>query len=333
MRILVTGGTGYIGSHTAVELIQQGHAVSIVDNLSNSDVTVIESIMKITSTDVDFHQIDLLESVALTKLFTLREFDAVIHFAGFKAVGESVVTPLKYYQNNIKGTLNLLEAMALHNVKNLIFSSSATVYSPKNQMPLDENADLYPTNPYGRTKLMIEHICQDVCASDPEMQIVLLRYFNPVGAHESGFIGENPVGVPNNLFPYISQTAKGKREYLSIYGNDYDTSDGTGIRDYIHVVDLANGHVKALETELGSGVHVFNLGTGIGYSVLDAIKTFERVNGVRIPYRFVDRRPGDVAVCYSNPNKAKETLNWEAKRNLEQMCYDSWKYENNGDLY
>lgn len=328
MRIIVTGGTGFIGSHTCVELQNIGYEVTIIDNLSNSDISVLQRAERITGESFDFHRIDLLNVDALSKAFAANKYNAVIHFAGLKAVGESVVSPLKYYQNNVQGTLNLLEAMAIHNIKKLIFSSSATVYSPKNAMPLDENADLYPTNPYGRTKLMIEQICQDMCESDPEMQIVLLRYFNPVGAHESGLIGENPVGVPNNLFPYISQTARGKREYLSIYGNDYDTPDGTGIRDYIHVVDLAHGHLRALEAELGNGLHVFNLGTGLGYSVLDAVHAFERVNGVKIPYRFADRRPGDVAVCYSNPNKAKEVLSWEAKRNLEEMCYDAWNFEN-----
>lgn len=328
MKVLITGGTGFIGSHTCVELLQDEHDITIIDNLSNSDISVLQSIESISGKRIDFHRIDLLDFDSLSNALEAKEFNAVIHFAGLKAVGESVATPLKYYQNNVQGTLNLLEAMAIHKVKKLIFSSSATVYSPKNLMPLDENSELCPTNPYGRTKLMIEQICQDVCVSDPDMQIVLLRYFNPVGAHESGLIGENPVGVPNNLFPYISQTAKGKREYLSIFGNDYNTPDGTGIRDYIHVVDLANGHVKALEAELSNGVHVYNLGTGIGYSVLDAIHAFERVNSVKIPYRFVDRRPGDVAVCYSNPNKAKEALNWEAKRNLEQMCFDAWNFEN-----
>ena len=327
MRIIVTGGTGFIGSHTCVELQKIGHEVTIIDNLSNSDISVLQSIESISGKHLDFKKIDMLDFDSLSNAFATNEYDAVIHFAGLKAVGESVATPLRYYQNNVQGTLNLLEAMAIHNVQKLIFSSSATVYSPMNQMPLDENADLCPTNPYGRTKLMIEQICRDVCASDPEMQIVLLRYFNPVGAHESGLIGENPVGVPNNLFPYISQTARGKREYLSIYGNDYDTPDGTGIRDYIHVVDLAHGHVKALDAELCNGQHVFNLGTGIGFSVLDAIHAFERVNGVKVPYRFVDRRPGDVAVCYSDPSKAKEALNWEAKRNLEQMCFDAWNFE------
>lgn len=327
MNILVTGGTGFIGSHTCVELLQRGHSVSVIDNLSNSKISVLERITEITGKIVDFHKIDLLDSDAMETLFSVSDFDAVIHFAGAKAVGESVADPLKYYINNVQGTLILLSRMMKYNVKHLVFSSSATVYSPDNDMPLCEDSRLGPTNPYGRTKLMIEDICKDVCSSDKDMKIVLLRYFNPVGAHPSGLLGESPIGIPNNLFPYITQTAKGERDYLRVFGNDYDTPDGTGVRDYIHIVDLAIGHIKALEADLDCGIHVFNLGTGNGYSVLEIIAAFEKTTGKRVPYMISERRPGDIPICYSNPEKAHSVLGWQAHRNLHQMCIDAWNYE------
>ena len=327
MKILVTGGTGFIGSHTCVELLQHGHRVTIVDNLSNSDVSVLERTREITGRAVDFHQIDLLDSEALDTLFSVSGFEAVIHFAGVKAVGESVADPLKYYTNNVQGTLTLLRMMKKHRVNHLVFSSSATVYSPDNDMPLCEDSSLGPTNPYGRTKYMIEEICRDLCSGDKDMKIVILRYFNPVGAHPSGLLGESPIGIPNNLFPYITQTAKGDRDYLRVFGNDYDTPDGTGVRDYIHVIDLAMGHIKALEADLGSGIHVFNLGNGNGYSVLEIIAAFEKATGKRVPYRIIDRRLGDVPVCYSNPERALSILKWKASRELQQMCCDAWNYE------
>lgn len=327
MNILVTGGTGFIGSHTCVELLQEGHDVTVIDNLSNSCVSVLERITEITGKEIRFHHVDILNSQALEALFLSCEFHTVIHFAGVKAVGESVADPLKYYTNNVQGTLNLLQVMKKHYVKHMVFSSSATVYSPQNKMPLHEDSIIGPTNPYGRTKLMVEDICRDLCLCDAEMRIILLRYFNPVGAHPSGLLGEAPVGIPNNLFPYITQTAKGERDNLSVFGNDYDTPDGTGVRDYIHIIDLAVGHVKALEADLDSGIHVFNLGTGKGYSVLDIISAFEQATGRRVPYKITKRRRGDIAICYSNPEKAQTVLNWRAIRDLHQMCVDAWNYE------
>ncbi|AOL35806.1 MULTISPECIES: UDP-glucose 4-epimerase GalE [Geobacillus] len=328
MAILVTGGAGYIGSHASVELLENGYDIVIADNLSNSHMEAIRRIKELTGKDFPFYQCDLLDYEALDQLFQEHDIDAVMHFAGLKAVGESVQIPLKYYHNNITGTLNLCRAMSKHNVKKMVFSSSATVYGNPERVPIDETFPLQATNPYGRTKLMIEEILRDLYVSDRTWRIALLRYFNPIGAHKSGRIGEDPNGIPNNLMPYITQVAIGKREKLYVFGNDYNTHDGTGVRDYIHVVDLVRGHIKALEyLERHTGVEAFNLGTGKGYSVLDLVNTFSEVNHVKIPYEFTDRRPGDVAISYANPEKANKILNWKAEYDLRQMCEDSWRWQ------
>ena len=330
MAVLVTGGAGYIGSHTVVELLKANYEVVIVDNYSNSKPEVLNRIKTITDKDFTFYEADLLDKPALEEIFKKEAIDSVIHFAGYKAVGESVAKPVEYYHNNITGTLILLEVMKEHGVKNIVFSSSATVYGMNNPSPLTEELPTSATNPYGYTKVMIEQILRDVNVSDEEWNIALLRYFNPIGAHESGLIGEDPSGVPNNLMPYITQVAVGKLPELSIFGDDYDTHDGTGVRDYIHVVDLALGHLKALES-FGNykGVGTYNLGTGIGYSVLDLVKNFQKANDIVIPYKLVERRPGDVATCYADATRANEKLGWNAKKDLADMCRDSWNWQSN----
>ena len=333
MTILVTGGAGYIGSHAAVELLGHGYEIVIVDNLSNSNIEAVNRIKELSGKEFAFYEMDLLDKGALEEVFNKHSFEAVIHFAGLKAVGESVAIPLKYYHNNITGTINLLETMAAHNVKSLVFSSSATVYGYPEVVPIDESFPLSVTNPYGRTKLMIEDILRDLHASDSTWKIALLRYFNPIGAHHSGRIGESPTGIPNNLMPYITQVAIGRREKLSVFGNDYNTTDGTGVRDYIHVVDLVLGHIKALEyLKHNDGIDTFNLGTGTGYSVLELVEAFKTATGKDIPYELVDRRPGDVAICYANPEKAEQLLGWKAEKNLQQMCEDSWRWQSNNPV-
>lgn len=328
MRVLVTGGAGYIGSHTCLELLRTGFNVVVVDNLSNSSEESLRRVQKITGKTLEFHKVDLLNKRALATVFSQYRFDAVIHFAGLKAVGESVDIPLKYYHNNISGTITLCEVMAKYNVKNIVFSSSATVYGEPHTVPITEDFPTMATNPYGRTKLFIEEILKDLYVSDNYWNIVLLRYFNPVGAHHSGRIGEDPKGIPNNLMPFISQVAVGKLKELSVFGNDYPTNDGTGVRDYIHVVDLALGHVRALQKLIGqSGVHIYNLGTGRGYSVLEMISAFEKVSGRKIPYRTIDRRPGDIAECYADPSKAEKDLGWRTERGIEDMCVDTWRWQ------
>lgn len=328
MNILVTGGAGYIGSHTCVQLLEAGHNIIVLDNLDNSCEESLNRVKKITGKNFKFYKIDLLDYDGTNKVFEENEIDAVIHFAGLKAVGESVAIPLRYYHNNITGTLNLCDIMSKHNVKKLVFSSSATVYGDPATVPITEDFPLHATNPYGRTKLMIEEILRDLYVSDNDWDIVILRYFNPVGAHESGMMGEDPNGIPNNLVPYISRVAVGTLECLSVFGNDYNTPDGTGVRDYIHVVDLADAHVKSVEkiTEK-SGVLTYNIGTGNGYSVLDIVKAFGKACGHDIKYKIVDRRPGDIAICYADPKKAKDELGFEAKRTLEDMCNDTWKWQ------
>lgn len=330
MAILVTGGAGYIGSHTCVELLNNGFEIIVLDNLSNSSVESINRVKEITGKQFKFYEEDLLNSGALNKIFEENKIEAVIHFAGLKAVGESVAIPLRYYNNNIISTLVLCEVMQKHNVKKLIFSSSATVYGIPETSPITEEFPLSATNPYGQTKLMIEQIMRDVALADEEWSIALLRYFNPFGAHESGRIGEDPNGIPNNLMPYVTQVAVGKLKELNVFGNDYPTKDGTGIRDYIHVIDLANGHVKALEKVLNKrGVDAYNLGTGTGYSVLEMVEAFEKVSGKKVPYKITERRPGDVAVCFADASKAKLELGWEATRGIEEMCEDSWRWQLN----
>ncbi|WP_113674181.1 UDP-glucose 4-epimerase GalE [Vallitalea guaymasensis] len=330
MNILVTGGAGYIGSHTVVQLLEEGYGVIIVDNFSNSKPESLKRIKEITGKDFKFYEVDLLDREALDKVFVDNEIDAVIHFAGLKAVGESVSIPMKYYHNNITGTLVLCELMKKHNVKNMVFSSSATVYGMNNVSPLTEDLPLSTTNPYGSTKLMIEQILRDIYVSDNTWSIALLRYFNPIGAHISGRIGEDPNGIPNNLMPYITQVAIGKREELSVFGNDYDTHDGTGVRDYIHVVDLASGHLKAVNKVMGmKGIEAYNLGTGTGYSVLDVINNFEKATDVKVPYKIIERRPGDIGTCYADASKAYKELGWKAEKNLEDMCRDSWRWQSN----
>ena len=328
MSILVTGGAGYIGSHTVVELLNEGEDVIIVDNFVNSKPSAIEAIKKITNKKFQFYELDLRDKEGLNEVFDEnKDITAVIHFAGLKAVGESVAKPIEYYDNNIYGTLVLLEVMKSHNVKKIIFSSSATVYGDPKEVPIKEDFPLSATNPYGQTKLMIERILNDVYVSDNEWSVILLRYFNPIGAHESGLIGENPNGIPNNLMPYINQVALGKLDHLNVFGNDYPTPDGTGVRDYIHVVDLANGHLKALErAEKITGVEAYNLGTGKGYSVLDIVKNFEKATGQKIKYEITPRRPGDIAECYADPSKAEKYLGWKAEKDLEQMCKDAWNF-------
>lgn len=327
-QILITGGTGFIGSHTVLELLKKNYDVVVLDNLSNSKKESLTRVEKISGKKINFYKIDLLDKKGLHNLFSSYRFDSVIHFAGLKAVGESVKEPLKYYQNNITGTLNLCEVMVEHDVKKIVFSSSATVYGDPEESPITEESKLTSVNPYGATKLGIENIFRDLFKSDPSWRIALLRYFNPVGAHESGLIGEDPNGIPNNLFPYITQVAVGKLNHLRIYGDDYETHDGTGVRDYIHVVDLANGHIKCLEKlSESTGIYTYNLGTGKGSSVLDVVKAFEKANGVAIPYKFVPRRPGDAAVCYADVSKAAKELNWRTERNLEDMCRDAWRWQ------
>ena len=329
MSILLTGGAGFIGSHTAVEVIESGYDVVIADDLSNSEESVINRIEKITGKRPVFYNINVADRSAMETVFAENAIDAVIHFAGFKAVGESVEKPLDYYRNNLDTTLTLLDAMKNHGCKSIIFSSSATVYSLVDEVPFtEESGPLGCTNPYGWTKYMIEQILKDVAAADPEMSVVLLRYFNPIGAHESGLIGEKPNGIPNNLMPYITQVAQGIRPKLNVFGNDYPTPDGTGVRDYIHVVDLAKGHVAALDySQKHSGCEVFNLGTGHGYSVLDLVKTFEKVNGVEVPFEIAGRRAGDIAICYADPHKAENVLGWKAEKGIEEMCRDSWRWQ------
>ncbi|HDR7367089.1 UDP-glucose 4-epimerase GalE [Bacillus toyonensis] len=330
MAILVTGGAGYIGSHTCVELLNSGYEIIVVDNLSNSSVESINRVKEITGKQFKFYNEDVLNREALDKIFEENIIDAVVHFAGFKAVGESVAIPLTYYHNNITSTLVLCQVMKQHNVKKMIFSSSATVYGIPETSPITEKFPLSATNPYGQTKLIIEHIMRDVAFADAQWSIALLRYFNPFGAHESGRIGEDPNGIPNNLMPYVTQVAVGKLKKLNVFGNDYATKDGTGVRDYIHVVDLANGHVKALEKVLHTtGVAAYNLGTGTGYSVLEMVEAFEKVSGKKVPYKITERRPGDVAVCFADASKAKRELGWEATRELEEMCTDSWRWQLN----
>lgn len=328
MNILVTGGAGYIGSHTCVALLENNYDVTVVDNLSNSHLTALERVRQITGRAVQFHEADILDTRYLSRIFDTSGIDAVIHFAGLKAVGESVEQPLRYYHNNISGTLSLLDAMNQAGVKKIVFSSSATVYGSPASLPIKEDFPLFVTNPYGRTKLMIEEILTDLHASDPEWGIALLRYFNPVGAHESGLIGEDPSGIPNNLMPYISKVAVNALPYVNVFGNDYDTPDGTGVRDYIHVVDLAMGHIRALPRIIGSsGVEIFNLGTGTGHSVLEMIRGFEKAAERKIPYRITDRRPGDIAACWADPGRARELLGWEAEKTLDDMCRDSWRWQ------
>ena len=333
MAILLPGGAGYIGSHTAVELLNKGREIVIIDNFSNSNPTILEKIKKITGKDFKFYEMDYLNKAELEKVFEENKIDAVMNFAGFKAVGESVKKPLEYYKNNISGALVLLETMKKYNCKKFIFSSSATVYGEPERIPLTEDCKTGgTTNPYGTTKLFIEQILKDLYVSDNSWDICILRYFNPVGAHESGLIGEEPQGIPNNLMPYVVRVAAGKLEQLSVFGNDYETHDGTGVRDYIHVVDLAKGHIKALEKleKEKEGLFIYNLGTGVGYSVLDMVKAFEEATGKKVNYKIVDRRPGDIATCYANPKKAEEELGWKAEKNLKDMCMDSWRYiENN----
>lgn len=324
MNILVTGGTGYIGSHTCVELIKSGHDVVIVDNLSNSKIEVLDYIKEITGYSCKFYQCDILDRPGLQKVFSENKIDSVIHFAGLKAVGESCAKPLLYYRNNISGTVILCEVMAEFGVKNIVFSSSATVYGVPKEVPLKEDFPLSTTNPYGSTKLMIEGILKDLYNADNEWNITVLRYFNPIGAHESGLIGEDPNGIPNNLMPYITKVASKQLPCLGVFGNDYPTPDGTGIRDYIHVVDLADGHVKAINHM--NGYQVFNLGTGVGYSVLDLVNAFVKVNGVEVPYEIKSRRPGDIAENFADATKAKQILGWSAKYGIEDMCCSSWNF-------
>ena len=329
MAVLLTGGAGYIGSHTAVELLNSGKDLVIVDNFSNSDEKVLENIKKITGKDFKFYEINYLDREKLEKVFEENKIDSVINFAGYKAVGESCQIPLEYYYNNVSGAIVLLQTMAKYNVKKFIFSSSATVYGEPERIPLTEECKVGgTTNPYGTTKLYIEQILKDLYKSDNTWDICILRYFNPVGSHESGLIGEEPKGIPNNLMPYIVRVASGELKELSVFGNDYNTLDGTGVRDYIHVVDLAKGHVKALEKieKEGKGLFIYNLGTGTGYSVLDMVKAFEKSTGKNVPYKIAPRRAGDIATMYADPKKAKEELGWVARKNLEDMCKDSWNY-------
>lgn len=333
MKVLVTGGTGYIGSHTAVALIEAGHEVVIVDDLSNSKADVVDKIAKITGKKPWFYHIDMKDKALLETVFKEHQLDATIHFAGYKAVGESVEKPLMYYHNNILITLHLLELMAQYQVNKIIFSSSATVYGNPSVVPITEDEPVKTTNPYGATKVMIESILADCCHANPQLSVVSLRYFNPIGAHKSGLIGEVPNGIPNNLLPYIAQVATGQREYLRVWGNDYPTVDGTGVRDYIHVVDLALGHVKALEyaSQL-QGIDYINLGTGNGYSVLEVKNAFEKATGKTIPYKIMPRRPGDIATCYADTTKALKVLGWKAQYEINQMCVDLWRfYSNNSE--
>ena len=331
MKILVTGGAGYIGSHTCVELLNKGMDVVVIDNLDNSNAESLNRVEKITGKKVVFYEADVRDRAALERIFTEHKIDCTIHFAGLKAVGESVAKPLEYYDNNLNSTITLAETLRKFNSKKIVFSSSATVYNGANKMPLAEDSITGGcTNPYGWTKYMSEQILRDLAKADSEFTVVLLRYFNPVGAHASGLIGEDPRGIPNNLMPFISQVAVGRRDHLNVFGSDYDTPDGTGVRDYIHVVDLARGHVAAIDfMQANKGEFVFNLGTGVGYSVLDMVKAFEKANGIKIPYELVDRRPGDLATCYSTPAKSEKVLGWKAEFGLEDMCRDSWNWQKN----
>ena len=330
MSILVTGGAGFIGSHTSVELLEAGEEIVIVDNFINSKPEVLDKIKKITGRNFKFYEVDILDKEKLEVVFKENDIKEVIHFAGLKAVGESVEKPIEYYHNNITGTLVLLDLMKKYNCKKIVFSSSATVYGSPKTVPIKEDFPLSTTNPYGSTKLMLEQILKDVCVSDEEFSAIILRYFNPIGAHKSGLIGEEPNGIPNNLMPYIAKVAAGKLDHLNVFGNDYPTKDGTGVRDYIHVVDLAKGHVKALEKARNSnGAIPYNLGTGNGYSVLEIVKAFEKLNNLQVKYEIAPRRPGDIAECFADPNKAKEELNWVAEKTLEDMCRDSWNYVKN----
>ena len=334
MNVLVTGGAGYIGSHTCVELLNEGHGVVVIDNLCNSNPKSLDRVKTITGKDLTFYEGDVRDEALLRKIFAAHDIGCVIHFAGLKAVGESVAMPWEYYDNNLNSTLVLTKVMKEVGMKNIIFSSSATVYSGENEMPLRETSRTGGcTNPYGWTKYMTEQILSGMAHADGEWGIVLLRYFNPIGAHESGLIGEDPRGIPNNLMPYITQVAIGRREHLNVFGNDYDTHDGTGVRDYIHVVDLARGHVAAVNyVAANRGCQVFNLGTGTGYSVLDMVKAFETANGVKVPYVITDRRPGDLATCYADPAKSAEILGWKATHNLEDMCRDSWNWQSKNPM-
>ena len=331
MAILVTGGAGFIGSHTIVELLNENNEVIVLDNFCNSKPVVLERIKTITGKDFKFYEADLLDYDAIDKIFEENNIDSVIHFAGLKAVGESVLQPLRYYHNNLTGTFNLCNVMQKHGVKRIVFSSSATVYGKPESVPIKEDFPLSTTNPYGETKLMIERILKDLFISDNEWSISVLRYFNPIGAHKSGLIGEDPKGIPNNLLPYVTQVASGKREYLSVFGNDYNTHDGTGVRDYIHVVDLAKAHLKALtRAETVTGIEYYNIGTGVGYSVLDIVNAYEKATGIKINYIIAPRRPGDIDECYADPTKAAEVLGWKAEYNIEDMCRDAnnWQTKN-----
>lgn len=334
MNVLVTGGAGYIGSHTCVELLERGYGVIVADNLVNSSAKSLERVQQITGKSLDFYEIDIRDRAALDRIFEKHDIGCAIHFAGLKAVGESVAMPLEYYDNNLNSTITLCRSMKEHGVKSIVFSSSATVYSGDNEMPLRESSHTgMCTNPYGWTKYMSEQILRDTAFADEEWSIALLRYFNPIGAHSSGLIGEDPRGIPNNLMPFISQVAVGRRDHLNVFGNDYDTHDGTGVRDYIHVVDLARGHVCAIEyMQKHKGENVFNLGTGMGYSVLDMVKAFERVTGIKIPYEIVARRPGDLATVYSCPDKSAELLGWKAQYNLDDMCRDTWAWQSKNPM-
>ncbi len=329
MAILITGGSGYIGSHTCVELLNRNRDIVVLDNFYNSNPEALKRVKELTGKEFPFYECDIRDAEGLRRIFKAHDIDVVIHFAGLKAVGESVQKPLEYFDNNVNGTLVLCDVMREFGCKRMVFSSSATVYGMANPSPLNETMSVGAvTNPYGRTKYMIECILQDLCVSDPEWSVVLLRYFNPIGAHESGRIGENPNGIPNNLMPYISQVAVGKREVLSVFGDDYDTPDGSGVRDYIHVVDLACGHVCAVDYAMThTGAEPINLGTGNGVSVLELVKAFEQVNGVPVPYKIAPRRDGDIATCYSDPAKAKALLGWTAERNVEDMCRDTWRWQ------
>lgn len=331
MNILLTGGAGYIGSHTIIELDKAGHSVVVVDNLVNSNPESLRRVAKIIGKVIPFYEVDVRDKEKLSEVFDENKIDAVIHFAGLKAVGESVSKPLEYYHNNMTGTFILLDVMRQHGCKNIIFSSSATVYGDPAIIPITEECPKgHCTNPYGQTKSMLEEVLMDVQKADSEWNVVLLRYFNPIGAHQSGMIGENPNGIPNNLMPYITQTAVGIRKELGVFGNDYDTPDGTGVRDYIHVCDLASGHVAALKAiEKNCDLAIYNLGTGHGYSVLDVVKAFEKANGVKVPYSIKPRRPGDIAICYCNPAKAEAELGWKAQYGIEEMCRDSWNWQKN----
>ncbi len=335
MAILITGGTGFIGSHTVVQLLNDGREVVILDNLSNSKKCVLDRIETVTGKRPKFYEADLLDYSATEQVFAENEIDSVIHFAGFKAVGESVALPLKYYHNNLTGTFNLVSLMNKYGVKNIVFSSSATVYGLPKTVPITEDFPLSTTNPYGETKLMIERILSDVCVADKDFTVAILRYFNPIGAHESGLMGEDPQGIPNNLLPYVAKVGAGKLECLSVHGNDYDTPDGTGVRDYIHVVDLADAHLAALDwTKKNSGIDYFNVGTGNGYSVLEVVAAYEKASGKTVKYQIGPRRPGDIGACYANPAKAKEVLGWSAKRGIEEMCIDLARWqEKNPDGY